>query len=54
MKKTQYTTMVSSSMTTKSKWQRVYTDDNGKYYIRKNGEYICINGTPCENMMEKD
>lgn len=53
MKKTQYTTMVSSAFI-KSKWQRVYTDGAGQYYIKKNGEYICINGTPSEKMMVKD
>lgn len=53
MKRTQYTTMVLYGVT-KSKWQRVYTDEDGKYYIKKNREYVCINGTPSEKMMEED
>lgn len=33
------------------KTQRVYTDDLGKRYIRKQGKYLCIEHLPCINHM---
>ena len=32
---------------TEQKWQRVYEDEDGKYYIKKDGEWRCIENAPC-------
>ena len=52
MKKTNYTTMVSSGYVN-SKWQRVYTDGD-RFYVKVKGEYIDITDTPCAEMMVED
>lgn len=53
MKKTEYKVMVSAGVV-KSTWKRVYADETGKRYIKEKGEYKCIEGTPCIDLMEKD
>lgn len=27
-------------------WRTVFTDDQGHFFIRRKGEYMCINGLP--------
>jgi len=55
MRRTKYTTCVSSGMNNyNGTWKRVYTDDIGNYYVKENGVYVCINGTPSEEMMTED
>jgi len=48
MKRTKYITITRWSMTS-TKYQRVYEDEEGKLYIRSNGEYKCIENLPCRN-----
>ena len=45
MKKTKY--KVYASWGGSTGWKRVYTDENGKRYIRGKYGYKCIEGTPC-------
>lgn len=54
MKKTEYTTMKSSSFCSGEVWRRVYIDEDGKRYIKDHGKYMCIENTPCIDFMVKD
>ena len=46
MKRTKYITLTRWSMENTT-YQRVYEDNEGKFYIRTNGEYKCIENLPC-------
>ena len=48
MKKTNYKVMTSHTLTGSSTtWQRVYVNENGERFVKKDGGYKCIEGTPC-------
>ncbi len=53
MKKTKFMVITNYSVTTQT-LKRVYEDEAGKRYIKKNGEYVCIENTPCIDMMIED
>lgn len=46
MKKTEFITLVSWSMTNVV-YRRVYVDEEGKRYIKEKGGYKCIENCPC-------
>ena len=52
MKRTEYIVMTEMG-STYSKHQRVYKDEDGKLYIRKDGEYKCIENLPCKEYMSR-
>ncbi len=53
MKRTNYTVMTMWSMT-RSEYRRVYTDTEGKRYIREGKGYKCIESLPCINYITLD
>ena len=55
MKRTEYTVIAGFSQTTfKETWKRVYTDSEGKRYIKEKGAYKCIENTPCISTITRD
>lgn len=49
MRRTEYITMTKWSISNACEYRRVYQDEDGKHYIKKKGDYLCIDDLPCGN-----